>query len=229
MIGITQQELEGRLWAAANSLRGPVDPSDFKAYIFPLLFFKRINDTWETEHAKAVEDFGDDLTDEIEADYHRFELPAGCHWSDLQKAPENVGVALQNILDKVQQANPETLAGIFGDVPWGNKDKLPEPALLGLIEAFGTLSLSPDVVGHDLLGNAYEYLLKQFADESGKRLASSSPPAPSFASSPASSTRCRLTPSTTLRAVRAACLSKRPTRSSNQAARSARCASMAKR
>ena len=167
--GLSQQALESRLWAAANSLRGPVDPSDFKAFIFPLLFYKRIDDTWSMEREKALADFGDDLTDEIEADYHRFVIPAGCHWSDLQRVPENVGVALQNILDRVQQSNPETLAGIFGDVPWGNKDKLPETALLGLIEAFGTLNLSPSVVGHDVLGNAYEYLLKQFADESGKK------------------------------------------------------------
>lgn len=167
--GLSQQELESRLWAAANSLRGPVDPSDFKAYIFPLLFYKRIDDTWQMERARALEEFGADLTGEIEADYHRFDIPACCHWADLQRVPENVGVALQNILDRVQQANPETLAGIFGDVPWGNKDKLPETSLLSLIEAFATLNLSPSVVGHDVLGNAYEYLLKQFADESGKK------------------------------------------------------------
>ena len=82
---------------------------------------------------------------------------------------ENVGVALQNILDRIQQANPDTLAGIFGDVQWGNKEKLPEHALLNLIEAFDTLDLRPSTVGHDVLGNAYEYLLKQFADESGKK------------------------------------------------------------
>ena len=167
--GVTQQELENRLWAAANSLRGPVDPADFKAYIFPLLFYKRINDTWEAEHAAAVAQWGDDLDDEIEADYHRFTLPDGCHWADLRRVPENVGVALQQILDRVQQANPDTLAGIFGDVAWGNKDKLPETSLLHLIEAFGTLDLAPDRVGHDILGAAYEYLLKQFADESGKK------------------------------------------------------------
>ena len=168
-MALTQQELESRLWAAANSLRGPVDPSDFKAYIFPLLFFKRISDAWDDEHARAVADFGADVTPEVEADYHRFQLPEGCHWRDLRKVHENVGVALQNILDRIQQANPDTLAGIFGDVPWGNKDKLPEHALLNLIEAFHTLDLSPGRVGHDVLGNAYEYLLKQFADESGKK------------------------------------------------------------
>ena len=168
-MALTQQELESRLWAAANSLRGPVDPSDFKAYIFPLLFYKRVSDAWDDEHARAVADFGADVTREVEADYHRFQLPEGCRWRDLRKVHENVGVALQNILDRIQQANPDTLAGIFGDVAWGNKDKLPEHALLNLIEAFHTLDLSPGRVGHDVLGNAYEYLLKQFADESGKK------------------------------------------------------------
>ena len=168
-MALTQQDLEGRLWAAANSLRGPVDPSDFKAYIFPLLFYKRVSDAWDDEHARAVADFGADVTLEVEADYHRFQLPEGCRWRDLRKVHENVGVALQNILDRIQQANPDTLAGIFGDVAWGNKDKLPEHALLNLIEAFHTLDLSPGRVGHDVLGNAYEYLLKQFADESGKK------------------------------------------------------------
>jgi len=167
--GVTQQELESRLWAAANSLRGPVDPADFKAYIFPLLFYKRISDTWDAEHASAEAKWGDDLDGEIEADYHRFTIPDGCHWADLRRVHENVGVALQKILDRIQQANPETLAGIFGDVAWGNKDKLPEPSLLNLIEAFGSLDLSPERVGHDILGNAYEYLLRQFADESGKK------------------------------------------------------------
>jgi type I restriction enzyme M protein len=167
--GLSQQELESRLWAAANSLRGPVDPSDFKAYIFPLLFYKRISDTWDAEHGLAVAEWGEKLTAEIEADYHRFTIPKGCHWADLRRLHENVGVGLQKILDRIQQSNPETLAGIFGDVAWGNKDKLPETALLALIEAFGSLDLSPDRVGHDVLGAAYEYLLRQFADESGKK------------------------------------------------------------
>jgi type I restriction enzyme M protein len=168
-LALTQQELETRLWAAANSLRGPVDPSDFKAYIFPLLFFKRISDVWDEEHARAVADFGTALDDDIEADYHRFVLPDGCHWRDLGKLHENVGVGLQHILDRIQQANSDTLGGIFGDVAWGNKDKLPEHALLNLVAAFQTLDLRPSNVGHDVLGAAYEYLLVQFADESGKK------------------------------------------------------------
>lgn len=165
--GLTLAELESRLWAAANSLRGPVDAADFKAYIFPILFFKRISDAWYEEHQRAADDYGDLLDDVIEADYHRFVVPAGCHWTDLRLLTENVGVGLQRMLDRIQQANPETLAGIFGDVPWGNKDKLPESALLNLIESFGSLDLTPSRVGNDVLGAAYEYLLKQFADSSG--------------------------------------------------------------
>ncbi len=168
-MALSQQALETRLWAAANSLRGPVDPADFKAYIFPLLFYKRVSDAWDDEHAQAVADYSNNLPPAVEADYHRFQLPDGCHWRELRKVHENVGVALQNILDRIQQANPDTLAGIFGDVAWGSKDKLPEHALLNLIEAFDTLDLSPLRVGHDVLGNAYEYLLHQFADESGKK------------------------------------------------------------
>src|SRR5688572_18617237 len=168
-ISITQQELESRLWAAANSLRGPVDPSDFKAYIFPLLFYKRLSDGWDEEHVRALADFGGDEALAALPENHRFQIPEECHWRDLRRVHENVGVALQRMLDRIQEANAETLAGIFGDVAWGNKEKLPEHALLNLVEAFDSLDLSPSTVGHDVLGNAYEYLLKQFADESGKK------------------------------------------------------------
>lgn len=166
---LTQQELEGRLLAAANSLRGPVDPADFKSYVFPLLFFKWVSDTWDLDHAAAVADFGSDVTPEVEADYHRFAIPAGCHWSDLQAVPSNVGAALQRILDRLSEANPQSLAGIFGDVAWGNKERLPEPSLLNLIDAFDRLTLNRTVVPNDMLGAAYEYLLREFADASGKK------------------------------------------------------------
>jgi type I restriction enzyme M protein len=166
---LTQQELEGRLWAAADSLRGPVDPADFKAYIFPLLFFKWISDTWDMEHQEAVVVYGLEVRDEEEADYHRFTIPDGCHWSDLRATTTNVGVKLGLILDRLQSANPAKLAGIFGDVAWGNKERLPETSLLNLVNAFNRLTLNPEVVPHDVLGAAYEYLLRQFADESGKK------------------------------------------------------------
>lgn len=166
---VTLPELESRLWAAANALRGPVDPADFKTYVFPLLFWKWISDNWEYEHAQAVEEFADELDAEVEADYHRFEVPADALWRNVTIKTDNLGVRVQRALGELEQANPNTLAGVFGDAAWGNKERLPESALVGLIDAFNGLTLNPQNVSHDMLGQAYEYLLKQFADESGKK------------------------------------------------------------
>ena len=174
---MTQQELEQRLLAACNRLRGPVDPTDFKAYIFPLLFFKRISDYWDWEHARALEAFDGDEELALLDDNFRFILPgpdparklSGCHWRDLQEVDENVGAALQKMFQRIEQANPQTLAGIFGDVQWSNKEKLPEPALIGLRDEFSTFHFDPESTPGDVMGDAYEYLLKYFADESGKK------------------------------------------------------------
>ena len=166
---ISEQELESRLWDAANALRGPVDPADFKTYVFPMLFWKWISDTWQHEHAAALDDFGDGLNDDIEADYHRFVVPEGNLWSDVTVKTDNIGHRINTALGKIEQANPDTLANVFGDAAWANKDRLPEPALIALIEAFNGISLDPDSVSHDALGRAYEYLLKQFAEASGKK------------------------------------------------------------
>lgn len=165
---LTQQQLESTLWAAANALRGPVDPGDFKAYVFPVLFFKWISDTWDFWHAKAVAEWGDELDEEIEADYHPFVVPDGCHWTDVHSVTLNVGVKLNTALQRIEQANPD-LVGVFGDVNWANKDRLPETALVALLDAFHSTKLDPDHVEGDMLGAAYEYLLREFAEASGKK------------------------------------------------------------
>ena len=164
-----EQNLEQKLKAAANVLRGPVDPADFKTYVFPMLFWKWISETWEYEHDQAVAEYGDDLTDEVEADYHQFNLPADTLWKSVTNKTTNIGHQIAVAFRKIEQANPTTLGGIFGDAAWANKDRLPEASLRGLITAFNQTMLNPDSVSHDMLGDAYEYLLKNFADESGKR------------------------------------------------------------
>lgn len=166
---ITLGDLESRLWSAANALRGPVDPADFKTYVFPMLFWKWVSDSWAWEHAQAVADYGVNVDPEVEADYHRFDLPDGTRWDEVTIKTANVGAQVAKALGKIEQANPDTLAGIFGDAAWGNKERLPETALIGLFDAFNGLTLDPDHVSDDLLGQGYEYLLKQFADESGKK------------------------------------------------------------
>lgn len=166
---ITQQELESRLRDAANALRGPVDPADFKTYVFPMLFWKWVSDTWVSEHEAALDEYGDDLDAEIEADFHRFEMPKGTLWSEITGKAKNLGAEITRTFQRIEKANPRSLAGVFGDASWGNKERLPESALLGLIKAFNQIKLDPTTVSHDLLGTGYEYLLKNFADESGSK------------------------------------------------------------
>jgi len=166
---LTQKQLEQALWKAANALRGPVDPGDFKAYVFPVLFFKWISDNWDYKHAEAVQEWGDDLTEEIEEDYQVFTIPAGCHWTNVFETTTNVGATLRDALQGIENANPDTLAGVFGDVNWANEDRLPATALKHLLASFHELTLNPDTLSGDMLGSAYEYLLREFAEASGKK------------------------------------------------------------
>ena len=108
-------DLERRLWDAANALRGPVDPADFKTYVFPMLFWKWISDNYDWERARAVADYGDDVDPEVEADFHKFELPAGTHWRDVTTKTANLGAQINKALGQIEQANPDSLAGMFGD------------------------------------------------------------------------------------------------------------------
>lgn len=164
---ITQQELESYLWGAAVLLRGLIDAGDYKQFIFPLLFFKRISDIWEEEYQAALADSGSDLSYAEFAENHRFQIPEGAHWKDVRQAPKNVGMAIQSALRQLESANPDLLDGIFGDAPWTNRERLPDETLKNLIEHFSTQTLSVANVPEDELGNAYEFLIKKFADDSG--------------------------------------------------------------
>jgi len=162
---ITLSELESFLWEAANILRGsPVDRTDWKSYILPLLFFKRICDVWDEERQEAVETYGEDFAEE-----HRFQVPEDCHWTVVRETPANVGTALQNALRGIEAANQKHLYGVFGDAQWSNKDRLPDPLLKDLIEHFSSLSLGNSRVASDVIGDAYEYLIKQFADATNRK------------------------------------------------------------
>ena len=88
---MTLSELESHLWEAANILRGPVDAADFKTYIFPLLFFKRISDVHEDEWATAVEEYSGDEEAALFPENFSFQVPKGCHWRDVRRVTTNVG------------------------------------------------------------------------------------------------------------------------------------------
>lgn len=157
--------LESHLREAANILRGsPVDRTDWKSYILPLLFFKRICDVWDEEHEAMLAAYGEDFADE-----HRFQVPEGCHWRKVRAAAKNVGTALSNAMRGIEAANQDHLFGVFGDAQWTNKDRLPDELLKNLIEHFSELPLGNTRVASDVLGDAYEYLIKKFADSTNKK------------------------------------------------------------
>ena len=112
---MTQQQLEKYLWGAATALRGTIDAGDYKQYIFPLLFFKRICDVYDEEFEKALEESDGDLEYAAFAEHHHFLVPEHAHWKKVRETTVNIGMAIQEAMREIEKANPETLFGIFGD------------------------------------------------------------------------------------------------------------------
>lgn len=164
---ITQQELESYMWGAATILRGLVDAGDYKQFVFPLLFYKRLSDVWDADFAEAIEETGDKRYARATAN-DRYKIPDRAHWNEVRGLAKNVGRALQEALRAIEAANPGRFDGIFGDAPWTNKERLPDATLKNLLEHFSSRSLSLGSVPEDELGNGYEYLIKRFADDSGQ-------------------------------------------------------------
>ncbi len=164
---MTQKELEKYLWGAATALRGTIDAGDYKQYIFPLLFFKRISDVYDEEFETALAESDGDKAYATFAENHHFIVPQGAHWNDVREVTVNIGLALQSAMRAIEKANPDTLHGIFGDASWTNKERLSDAMLTNLIEHFSAHKLNLANVPDDQLGNAYEYLIKEFADDSG--------------------------------------------------------------
>lgn len=162
---ITIDELEKYLWGSAVLLRTHVDAGAYKQYIFPLLFFKRLSDVYDEESRKAKEEYGEEALEWDES--HQFKIPTGAHWSDVRNVSQDVGKAIAEAFHKIEAANPDKLQGIFGDASWTNKNRLPDRLLKDLMEHFSSKTLSIENCPADELGQGYEYLIKQFADDSG--------------------------------------------------------------
>ena len=121
---LSQSQLEKYLWGAATALRGTIDAGDYKQYIFPLLFFKRISDVYDEEYQSALAESDNDEAYAAFAENHHFIVPQGAHWNDVREVTTNIGMALQEAMRAIEQANPDTLYGIFGDASWTNKERL---------------------------------------------------------------------------------------------------------
>ena len=137
---LSQQELESYLWGAAKLLRGLIDAGDYKQYVFPLLFFKRLSDVWDEEYQTALDETGDEAYARATAD-DRFAIPDGAHWSDVRGASRDVGRALLNAFRAIEAANPERLSGVFGNASWTDKAQMPDETLKNLIDFRGNVSM----------------------------------------------------------------------------------------
>lgn len=167
----TSQKLFNHLFAACNILRGPINQDEYKSYVTPILFFKRISDVYDEEYADAMDFSGGDKEYAEAEDMHSFVIPEGCHWDDVRAATQNVGKAIVKAMTGIEKANPDTLSGVFSsfdDATWTDKNKLTDERLKNLIEHMSYIKVGNRNYSADIMGDSYEYLIKKFADMSKK-------------------------------------------------------------
>ncbi len=180
---LTQQQLETHLWGAANILRGKTAGQDYKNYILSLMFYKRLCDQWENETDEAIAEQerqqGRTFTEQQKAFFrthgqHRFSIPEGSRWGDVLAAATNLGEVLTDAMKAVADTNDD-LKGVF-TVNWNQpapdgsgKPLIANEVVHALIQHFNAYDLSNASVPPDILGRAYEYLIKKFADDAGAK------------------------------------------------------------
>jgi len=167
----TSQQLFSHLFEACNILRGPINQDEFKSYITPILFFKRISDVYDEETQDALEESGGDEEYASFPENHSFVIPEGRHWANIRETSENLGVVIVNSMNEIERANPDTLNGVFSsfdDASWTDKSKLSDERLKDLVEHMSRIKVGNKNYSADVMGDAYEFLIKKFADLSKK-------------------------------------------------------------
>ncbi len=176
---LTSQELQSTLWQAADILRGQIDASDYKHYIFSILFVKRLSDRFDEEVRNAISVGVPRNAALTDPDEHEFFVPESAHWSAITGATMNLGEALNKAGQAIEYANTPRLDGVLAGTNWNDESKLGSPAnreriIRSLLNHFNGLDLRDanlqDGEGvNNVLGDAYEYLINRFADDAGKK------------------------------------------------------------
>jgi len=167
----TSKQLFNHLFEACNILRGPINQDEYKSYVTPILFFKRISDVYDEEYEEAMEFSGGDTEYAEAEDMHSFVIPEGCHWNDVREVTQDVGKAIVKAMTGIEKANPDTLSGVFSsfdDATWTDKNKLTDERLKNLIEHMSLIKVGNKNYSADIMGDSYEFLIKKFADMSKK-------------------------------------------------------------
>ena len=168
---LTQAELDSFLEKAADLLRGGVDHSEFRGYLFALLFYKRISDVYVENVIALEKELGDP---ELAKDprMHDFVVPDECVWEAVSGVTElRLGTALNDAMRAIERANEPKFNGILANstVDFNAQDRLPRSNLVAIINHFRNfVALNRASVHDDLFGNAYEYLVRNFASKAGK-------------------------------------------------------------
>ena len=171
---LSVSQLERYLWSAADILRGSIDSSDYKSYIFGLLFLKRLSDQFEEEAEKLIEKGMPEDVAWTDRDEHQFFVADRARWGTIQKQATNIGEALNKACAALEERNP-ALEGVLAGIDYNDERKLGDAknrdtVLARLVQHFSQVSLRNDRMAEpDLLGRAYEYLIEQFADDAGKK------------------------------------------------------------
>lgn len=176
---LTLQKLEKTLWDAADILRGELNAAQYMDYIFGLLFLKRMNDQFEIEKEEKKEQFKqmglpegeiNTLTEDPNI-YENFYVPERARWSKLKDLTLNIGPELDKAFKSIEdEPKNSELMGVLTTANYNDKERVPDKKLSQLLILFSGINLANDnLETKDVLGNAYEYLIKQFADQGGTK------------------------------------------------------------